>query len=262
MSVPRGKDSCLRCCIGGEVMIGGLLGRSRSTESRILSGSAILSCALCVGIWSHAAFADTIETVTVTAQKRDESALKVPISLTVVSGDLIDKVPVGGASDILSRLPGIAIYQYPVGGGSQVTIRGVTAAGAFAEGASPNAYYLDGVPFSLINSAVVPDSDIYDLQRIEVLRGPQGTLYGASALNGVVRVLTNDADLNDFDIKGRFSDSFTEGGGNNYHGNLTVNIPIDPGVLAVRATVGYENDSGWIDSAVQNHTNTANLHTY
>jgi len=88
------------------------------------------------------------------------------------------------------------------------------------------------------------------LQRIEVLRAAPGTLLWASALNGVVRA-HNDADLNSFDLKVRGSDSYTDGGRNNYRGDMAVNAPIIDGKLAVRAVAGYENDSGWIDYADQ-----------
>ena len=74
----------------------------------------------------------------------------------------------------------------------------MAAGGPLFSGSSPIAYYLDSVPFGLIKTAITPDSNAYDLDRIEVLRGPQGTLYGASAQNGVVRVLTKDANLEDF----------------------------------------------------------------
>ena len=121
------------------------------------------------------------------------------------------------------------------------------------------AYYVDGVPFGLVRSAIVPDADIYDLQRIEVLNGPQGTLYGASALNGVIRILTNDADLRDFDFKGRTTVSTTDHGGENYDGDMAVNIPIVTDKLALRVVAGDEHLSGWINSPYANHTNVSDI---
>ncbi len=120
-------------------------------------------------------------------------------------------------------------------------------------------YYLDSVPFGLVKEAVGPDESAYDLQRVEVLRGPQGTLYGVSALNGVVRVLTNDADLQNFELKARSSGSYTENGGGNLRDDVAVNIPIIENVLAARAVVGYEHESGWINAPVGNNFNNANL---
>jgi iron complex outermembrane recepter protein len=88
-----------------------------------------------------------------------------------------------------------------------------------------------------------------------VLRGPQGTLYGANALNGVVRILTHDADLDEFEFKGRAGVSTTDGGGGNYDGDMAVNVPIVTGKLAARLVVDEAHDSGWINSPLQTHIN-------
>ena len=104
-----------------------------------------------------------------------------------------------------------------------------------------------------------PDANSYDLDRIEVLRGPQGTLYGASALNGVVRVLTNDANLNDFDFKARAGVSSTDSGGGNWREDAAVNLPIIDGKLAARLVVGEEHDSGWINSPIKNNINDGDI---
>src|SRR6202000_1255197 len=110
-----------------------------------------------------------------------------------------------------------------------------------------------------LRSSVEPDANTYDLNRIEVLRGPQGTLYGASALNGVVRMLTNDADLNEFDFKARANVSSTESGGGHWDEDAAVNLPIVDGKLAARLVVGQEHDSGWINSPLGNNINDGDL---
>jgi iron complex outermembrane recepter protein len=200
-----------------------------------------------------------LQEVVVTAQKREERLQNVPISIAVLGGDTLDKSTAAGVTDALNTVPGVATTVDYGGGGTLVTVRGVAAASAELAGSSPIAFYLDSVPFGMVKEAGAPDEDVYDLQRIEVLRGPQGTLYGASALNGVVRILTNDADLTGFDFKARVSDSDTDSGGNNYRGDMAVNVPIVQDKLAVRAVVGYENDSGWIDKPNQNDANDAEL---
>jgi outer membrane receptor protein involved in Fe transport len=197
--------------------------------------------------------------IVVTAQKREQRALDVPISMTVVSGADLDKSSTLSVSDALSMVPGVAVNINGQGGETQLTIRGVTASGSLFAGSSPIGYYLDSVPFGLVRSAVVPDANSYDLARVEVLRGPQGTLYGANALNGVVRVLTNEADLHDIDFKARGGLSSTEGGGGNWRSDAAINLPIIEGKLAVRLVVGDERDSGWINSAIQNHINDGDI---
>lgn len=231
----------------------------------LLPGTALLLSSLpAMAAGSPAASATTdvaggLGEIIVTAQKRQQREQDVPISLTVMGGAELDKSSVLSVADALGMVPGVAVNINGQGGEAQLTIRGVTAAGSLFAGPSPIGYYVDSVPFGLVRSAVVPDANSYDLNRIEVLRGPQGTLYGASALNGVVRVLTNDADLHDFDFKTRGTVSTTEGGGGNWREDAAVNLPIVDGKLAVRLVVGDEHDSGWITNAFQNHINDGDL---
>jgi iron complex outermembrane receptor protein len=201
----------------------------------------------------------SIDEVTVTAQKRSESVEKVPISMTVLSGKDLDLSTAEGIADVLNTVPAVSTLSSYQGGGTLVTIRGVSAGEALLNGAGTVGYYLDSVPFGLVKEAVGPDESAYDLQRIEVLRGPQGTLYGATALNGVVRVLTHDADLDKFEFKARTSGSDTETGGGNYRGDAAVNVPIIDNVLAARAVVGYEHEAGWIDTPTGKNVNDATL---
>jgi outer membrane receptor protein involved in Fe transport len=193
--------------------------------------------------------------IIVTAQKRTENAQNVPISISVLGGRDLDKSSFEGVTDALNSVPGVAAIVGFQGGSTQLSVRGVSAAGPLFNASSPIGYYLDSVPFGLVRTAIAPDANAYDLDRVEVLRGPQGTLYGASALNGVVRVLTKDADLNDFDFKARTSVSTTDGGGENYRGDMAVNLPIIEGKLAARVVVGDASSSGWIDSPNKNHVN-------
>jgi iron complex outermembrane recepter protein len=199
--------------------------------------------------------------VTVTAERREERLQNVPISMSVLGGGDLENSSFHGVSEALTAVPGVSVTQSYQGGGSNIAIRGVSAF-PFSSGPSPVAYYLDSVPFGLIKEAIGPDADAYDLERVEVLRGPQGTLYGASALNGVVRILTHDPDLNQYDFKGRVADSSTDDGGNNYRADATVNVPIISDVLAVRATVGYQSNSGWIDQPNKNDANDESIGNY
>lgn len=203
-----------------------------------------------------------LQEIVVTAQKREERLRDVPISISVLRGEDLDKSPVTGITEALNRVPGVATTVAWQGGGTQVAMRGVTAGGPLFNGSSPIAYYLDSVPFGLIKTAIAPDSNAYDLERVEVLRGPQGTLYGAGGEGGVVRVLTRDASLEGFDWKARIADSRTKGGSNNYRADTAFNVPIVEGKLAARAVVGYENLSGWIDSPNRQDVNDAELRNY
>lgn len=202
----------------------------------------------------------TLEEIVVTAQKREERLQDVPISISVLTGDDLDRATVRDVTEALSRVPGVALTESFLGGFSTVNVRGVNG-GLFDSGASPTAYYIDGMPFGFASDGVLPDPDVYDLERIEVLRGPQGTLYGANALSGVVRVLTQDPNLNKFELKARGLTSTTELGGENFRGDLAVNVPLIEGKLAARAAVGYQDLSGWIDRPLQKDANDAERRT-
>ena len=181
------------------------------------------------------------------------------------SGEDIDQSGLLGVTDALQTMPGVVAFNsnFLTGGGTQIAVRGVGAASPVFAGASPIAYYLDSVPFGMIRTATMPDADPYDLQRIEVLRGPQGTLYGASAQGGVVRILTHDADLHKFEVKARGTFSSTAlSDSENFRGNLAVNVPIVEGKLAARAVVSYQQNAGWIDRPGQPDANDSLYRTY
>lgn len=193
--------------------------------------------------------------IVVTAQKREESLQKVPISIAVLSGTALDKQESGGSLAALTEVPGIAAATADTGGMTQISMRGVAPAGFFASGTATVAYYLDGVPFQFVRNAIVPNAKAYDMSRIEVLRGPQGTLYGASALNGVVRILTNDANVSHFEFKARGGVSFTEGGDPSFRTDAAINIPLVEDKLSIRVVGGVERLGGWIDQPVRGKNN-------
>ena len=202
-----------------------------------------------------------IEEVIVTAQKREERLAEVPISISVLSGEMLDKASIAGVTEALNRVPGLVANKGVQGEGTQIGIRGVTAAAANSTGSSPVGYYLDNVPLGFIRSSTIPDPGSYDLARIETLRGPQGTLYGSGGMNGLVRVITHDADLDAFEAKGRATISDTEGGGFNWRGDAALNVPIVEGKFAVRVVGGYQDLSGWIDSPSGDDINDSELKT-
>jgi iron complex outermembrane recepter protein len=198
-----------------------------------------------------------LEEITVTAQKRTERLQDVPIAMAVLTGAQLDSSSEPSVNQVLARVPGISIEggSNPVGGATQIAIRGVGAPSGYVSGPSPVAYYLDTVPFGLVRSSLVPDANVYDLDRIEVLRGPQGTLYGANAQAGVVRVLTRDPKFDELEFKTRLLTSHTSEGGLNGRADAAVNIPVIDGRLAGRAVVGYQKQSGWIDKDTRSDAN-------
>lgn len=203
-----------------------------------------------------------LQEVVVTAQKRSERLQDVPISISVLSGDQLDRSTLQGVSEALNAVPGVATFPDSPGGGTEIIVRGVGTVAALYSGSSAIGFYLDSVPFSFVRQGFEPDAGMFDLDHVEVLRGPQGTLYGADSLNGIVRIITKDADLNDFDFKARTSLSSTYYGGQNHDVDMAVNVPIVEGRLAVRAVVEDDKDSGWINTPTASHVNTGDLSNY
>ena len=130
---------------------------------------------------------NTIEQLIVTAQKREESAQDVPIALTALSGDSLQRQGVIGFQDLTTRVPSLRFGAGVTGGENVVTLRGIGSQNTTAGGDSPVAYNLDGVYLARTTSL---DPEFFDIDRVEVLRGPQGTLYGRNSVGGSVNVIT------------------------------------------------------------------------
>lgn len=187
------------------------------------------------------------QTIIITAQKRAEPILKIPQSVTVVGGETLERQNARSFEDYLSQVPGLSLEQ-PTPGVSRLVLRGVNTGGV----SSTVAVYVDETPFGsstgLVNGAILAgDIDTFDMSRIEVLRGPQGTLYGASSLGGVLKFVTNEPKFGAFDLRARTGVEFVDGGGTGFNVNGMVNVPLGD-VAAFRGSLFYRKDAGWIDA--------------
>jgi iron complex outermembrane recepter protein len=197
-----------------------------------------------------------LEEVVVTAQKREERLQDVPISISVLTGEQLDTSTSTNLADVLNRIPGL-VATVPSRGNPWVVIRGVPPSGA----GGTVGYYVDSVSFGFSRFNNYPDMNVYDLDRIEVLRGPQGTLYGASSMNGVVRILTKQPNLSAFEAKTRASVSSIEDGGENYRVDAAANLPLIEDRLAIRLIGGYQELGGWIDKPNNDDANAGDIKT-
>jgi outer membrane receptor protein involved in Fe transport len=194
---------------------------------------------------SAAPAAKGLEEIVVTAQKRKENLQKVPISVTALSAASLQQQHIEDYDDISRAVPGLS---FGSGGGEGLTnieIRGISS----TSGSSTVGIYLDDTSLTVKNfydGATQPK--LFDIASVEVLRGPQGTLYGASSLGGTVRFVTPQPDMTKYfgSISTDLSD--TEHGGLNYIDTLMLNIPVIPDKFALRASIGYSHDSGYIDN--------------
>ena len=185
--------------------------------------------------------------IVVTAQKRTQLLIDVPQSITVVSGSTLENQQATNFQDYLKLVPGLQLEQSNPGEG-RLILRGLNAGGV----ASTVAVYLDETPFGsstgLVNGAALAgDFDTFDVSRIEVLRGPQGTLYGANSLGGLLKFVTNAPDTKKVVARGRVSIEDTDGGAMSYRGHALVNVPLSD-TVAFRASGTYRKDGGFIDS--------------
>jgi iron complex outermembrane receptor protein len=191
-----------------------------------------------------------LEEVVVTATKREATVLRTPISVTAISGQDIQARGYTDFASLIQSVPGVSM-QSEGPGQTEIEIRGISSTG----GNSPTTgFYFGDTPLTAPSGAndgkVVIDPNLYDLNRIEVLRGPQGTLYGASSMGGTVRLIPNDPNPDYFDASGQAILSGTDGGGVNPTGNAMVNLPLFDGKAALRIVGTEQFTSGWIDRMV------------
>ena len=192
---------------------------------------------------------DVLKTIIVTAERREADVQTTPISITALSGADLQLGGITSAQGIAARVPGLSVAS--AGPGNAVyQIRGLTSSGGES---STVGFYLDDIPITQPVSAslgkVAIDPDLYDLQRVEVLRGPQGTLYGAGSMGGTIKMVMSSPDVSGFYGSGETIGSGTQGGGANYGQNAMVNMPLNE-TTAVRLAGTYMHTSGWIDRVV------------
>ena len=234
-------------------------------------GSSMLVFAmLASGATAHAQEADgeDAETVVprenvvvVTAQKREQTLAEIPQSISVLGGEALEAQQATSFVDYASQIPGLSLQQSNPGQ-TRIILRGVNTGGA-----SPTAaVYVDEVPFSpstgQANGAIMAgDIDTFDIERVEVLRGPQGTLYGANSLGGLIKFVTTSPKLNEYEARVRAGFEVTDGGDPGYSGNAVVNIPLGD-TLAVRASGYYRKSGGFIDTIGIDRENANDFESY
>ncbi len=191
------------------------------------------------------------EEVEVTAQKRKEAIAEIPASVTVVGGPQLEQRRADDFQDLVALVPGLSVTATRPGV-TRVTLRGVNTGGV----ASTVGIYFDDVPFGssngLANGAILSgDFDTFDMARVEVLRGPQGTLYGASSVGGVMKYVPNRPSTERFEARILGSAEAVANGDPGYSLTGLVNVPVNDKV-ALRASGFYRFDGGFIDSIGNN----------
>ncbi|UAJ11924.1 TonB-dependent receptor [Polymorphobacter megasporae] len=185
--------------------------------------------------------------IVVTALKSGATKLdRVPIAIQAFSGATLKERNIRDGGDLISLIPGAAETQ-EIGAGYRIfSIRGSGAGGPIGDGLV--GYYLDDTPFGVPNNQSAPPLQYFDIDRVEVLRGPQGTLYGQGSSAGTIIFHTKNPDLNKITEAGEAEVSTTNDTHQiNYRGAAAISVPIVPGSLALRVSGGYDYRAGYVD---------------
>lgn len=190
---------------------------------------------------------NVLEEVLVTATKRTQSVQDVPLALQVLTTETLEDMGADNIDDYFRTISSLSVVDKGPGT-KKYAIRG-TSTGVYSESAATVGVYIDEMPVSLAGDQ--PDIKLFDVARVEVLKGPQGTLYGEGSMGGTIKTITNKPDLSTFSGKVAASISDTTDGSDNSKLNAMLNIPLIEDTFALRL-VAYNRDmSGFIDRIAQ-----------
>lgn len=225
---------------------GGLIVRRRAGKGAPISSAATVAAAVAA---STAPETTDGEIIIVTANKREEDVRKVAGSVTAVTGRQLDEQGAQSYADYLTKLPGVQ-FNAAIPGYSSIAIRGVSSTTSIDVGQGTTGIYINEVPLTEpFNSAGIPDVDTFDVDRVEVLRGPQGTLFGSATLGGAINYVAARARLGAVEGRVEAGASITDSSDDlGWSAKAMINVPIVTDRLAVRAVGTYRHSSGFIDN--------------
>ena len=193
-----------------------------------------------------------LQEVIVSARKVEENLQNVPISINVFTEKDLSNLAITNMDDYLQKVPSISYIS--TGPGTQLFVmRGVS------DGSNPNyantsstGFFVDDI--SMSNGGAQPDLHLYDIERIEILNGPQGTTFGAGAMSGAIRYITNKPDVHNFSAGIDVNAGSIDGGRSNQTYEGFVNIPLIDGVLGFRASAFSDSSGGFINNQLTTRT--------
>jgi outer membrane receptor protein involved in Fe transport len=205
--------------------------------------------------------AGTLQEIVITATRHSEAMSKVPVSVSAYSQETMDLKGVKDFTDIARYTPGVNIDS---NGTNNISIRGISSSG----GSGTTGVYIDDTPIQMRALGFNADDTLpktFDLDRVEVLRGPQGTLFGSGSEGGTVRYIMAQPNMSKASVYARSEVAFTQGGAPSYEAGIAGGAPIVDNVLGFRASIWYRHDGGFVDridpftlNTVQSNANYAN----
>ncbi|WP_338426258.1 TonB-dependent receptor [Sphingopyxis kveilinensis] len=187
------------------------------------------------------------EDIIVTATRRTERLQDVPLSVTAFGQEDLDDLGIVGFEGIAQNTPGIVVNR-PTQNFNNFTARGINTNGYSAGLQSAVAIYVDELPISANGNSTILDPNLYDVERVEFLRGPQGTLFGSNSLAGAMRIITKSPDLDDFEASASVDLGLTGSDALRQRYNGMVNVPLMKDEIGLRVTGYYRNEDGWVDN--------------
>lgn len=188
-----------------------------------------------------------VEVISVTATRRSQSIETVPYNISAVGGETLKQAGISNLADLTKRLPGLTYTDRGARSGAfstSIAMRGLSTEDGRI---SSPVYTAPGVSTYVGETPLFANIRFYDIDRVEVLRGPQGTLYGSGSLGGTLRFIPNLPALMETEFEGQFDLSQTDNGdGLNHEANFVVNFPVTD-ELAIRANIGKTEAAGFID---------------
>jgi iron complex outermembrane receptor protein len=199
--------------------------------------------------------------IIVTATRRAERIQDVPISISAFSQEELTEKGIVGYEGIGRETPGVVLNK-PTANFNNFTARGIATNGYNANLQSSVAIYIDELPVSTIGNTTVVDPNLFDVERVEFLRGPQGTLFGSGSLSGAMRILQKSPDLNDFDVSALVDLGLTGSDSFRQRYNAMVNVPLVEDKLALRVVGFYRDEEGYLDNVGTGVKNSNTLIDY
>ena len=196
---------------------------------------------------STGAAAKDMQRIEVTASKRKQLVLDVPYSITAIGGDEIADRGVTDIQEMQSVVPTLFINQNAPGA-SRIQLRGLSQGVGY--GAALVGTYLDEISLNMPDAQRSLDVPLVDMARLEVLRGPQGTLYGDGSMGGTIRFITRAPKLDRFEASVEAGVNQLSDGEAGWRANAVVNLPLSSGVVGLRLVAGHEDQAGSVDNSV------------